>query len=198
MSSVYMMPRVSNETTNVFFALDITTEVSKSQSNALTKSSVMDGSNFSDGYTIGNPSITFTGICNYHKINRNIPGFITPNPREFSVILDKMIASFQRFTLYGNNLIPTLPNVVITSYQINQSKYSESMEVTITVEQVFVSERAQTVRLTKPETATSSDLDVTENSDSGDGSKTELEEGPVSALGALVEFTGLKIKGFND
>jgi len=190
MSSVFL---ISHE--NDFFALDVTTDVAKSQSNSLTKSSVMDGTNFSDGFTIGNPSISFSGICNYNKIDRGIAGFKIPNPKEFSVLLDKMIASFQRFTLYGNKLIPNLDNVVITNYQITQNKYSDAMEVSLTVEQVFVSERAQEVRLTKPSKATSSDLDVTEKTDSGDGSKTEVEE---EAAARTKSYLSLTYSGVSD
>lgn len=156
-------------------SLDSTVNVSKNRSNSLTKSSVMTGAQISDGYIIGNPSVTFSGICSYTKINRGrSEGNSPPDPDKFNVILDEMVLSQERFTLYGNDLIPSLDDVVILDYSINQGVFENAIEITITVEQVFVSESAQKTRVTVPSANTNGD--VTEEQDLGQGNKTQQEE----------------------
>lgn len=154
--------------------LDAITEVSKSRSNSLTKSSVMSGAQISDGYTIGNPTITFSGICSYTKVGVGRHPAVPPTPVELNTILDEMVISEERFTLYGNDLIPTLNNVVIKDYGIVQSKWLNTINVTITVEQVFVSESATRTRITRP--AADTNGDVTEEQDGGQGTKTQIKE----------------------
>jgi hypothetical protein len=131
-------------------ALDSVTEVSESQQNSVTKSSVMSGAEASDGYTIGNITVAFSGICTYSKIPRSTASVTAPNPKELNALLKKMVNSQTRFTLYGNDLIPTLNEVVITGFSVTQSRYSNAVEVSVALEQVFVTDAAQATRITKP------------------------------------------------
>ena len=168
MSVVYM-----RSSKGEVLALDATVNVTKSRNNTLTKSSVQSGAQISDGFTIGNPSITFSGVCSYTKIKRTGEE-APPTPDKLNVILDEMILSKERFTLYGNNLIPTLSDVVILSYSLVQSIYENAIDVTITVEQVFISKSAQKTRITAP--AKSTNGDVTEEEGLGQGNKTQQPE----------------------
>ena len=173
MSSVYMHSPVSGD----LLTLDTVVNVNKTASNTLTKSSIMEGSSVGDGYTKGNPKISFSGLCSYNKIIRNpVEDEIIPDPIAFHLILDEIIDSYERFTLYGNDLIPDLAEVVIVDYSITQNRYIDTIEVSLTVEQVFVSERAVTSRITQPEKAKGSDLDVREETDSGKGSKSQVDQ----------------------
>lgn len=174
MTTVYMFSPESGD----LFTLDTVTVVTKTASNTLTKSSVMEGASIGDGFTKGNPQITFNGLCSYNKIARSVQSptlqeqFI-PDPTAFNLLLDEIIDSYQRFTLYGNDLIPDLTDVVIVDYTLTQSQFIDTIEVSLTVEQVFVSRRAIRSRITQPEQLNGSDLDVREKVDSGKGSKTQ-------------------------
>ena len=169
MASVFM---VSNK--NKVLSLDSTEKVSKSRNNTLTKSSVMNGTQVSDGFTVGNPSITFNGICSYSKIMKKSEGNDAPTPAELDLILDEMVLSQERFMLYGNELIPSMKDVVIISHNVVQAVYENAVEVTLTVEQAFVSNSAQKSRVTKPSVKTKGD--VTEEQDLGQGNKTQQKE----------------------
>jgi hypothetical protein len=156
-------------------AIDATQKVTKSRRNSITKSSVMSGAQASDGYTVGNPTVTFSGVCSTTKLAINRTGSIEatqyPTPTELHDLMEEMILSEQRFTLYGNNLIPTLEDVVITSYDIIQEKWIDSVEVLITVEQVFVTKQAQETVISVPNKA--SEDEISYESDKGTGSATE-------------------------
>ena len=173
MTTVYMYSPASGD----LFTLDTVTSVNKTASNTVTKSSVMEGAAIGDGFTKGNPQVSFTGLCSYNKIVRNpVEDELIPDPIAFSLILDEIIDSYERFTLYGNDLIPDLHEVVIVDYSITQNQFIDTMEVSMTVEQVFVSERAIRTRITQPEKTKGSDLDVTEKSEEGKGTKTQVDQ----------------------
>ena len=155
-------------------ALDVTTEVSKGRAANITSYSIQDGASRADGYTVGNPSISFSGVCTYSKIRPNDGDIKYLNPSELDKVINEMIESQQRFTLYGNDLIPTLDQVVITDYSINQSDKINAVEVSVTVEQVFVSETSKKSTFTesiKPSVKTNGAY--SEETDNGDGKKTE-------------------------
>lgn len=145
--------------------LDSITSVEKSQSNSVTKSSVMSGKQASDGYTVGNPTIAFSGICTYSKLKRTNQIITPPTPEELDKIVTRMINSQTRFTMYGNALIPTMKDMVITDYRIMQDKYSNAITVSMALEQVFVSDAADVITISRPTKEAKPELP--ENSKSG-------------------------------
>lgn len=131
--------------------LDAVTTLSKSRNIAVTKSSVMSGAEVGDGIRVGNFTASFSGVCTTSKIRRRGPTeVLPPTPRELDVLLQKMVDSQKRFTLYGNHLIETIRDVVITNHVVTQEAYLDSVIVAISVEQVFVSEVARQATFTLP------------------------------------------------
>jgi hypothetical protein len=157
-----------------FLALDVTTNVSKTRSASITSSSIQSGASIADGYTIGNPSITFTGLCTDTKIRTKDGTDDFLNPFDLDLEINDMVESQERFILYGNDLIPNLEDVVITNYSVTQGQYLDTLEVTLTVEQVFISESARLSDFTstlKPSSTTNGAYE--QEKDNGDGKKVQ-------------------------
>lgn len=131
--------------------LDAVTSFSKQRSNSVTESSVMSGANVGDGIRIGNYQATFSGVCTTTKIRRRGPTeVLPPTPLELDAMLERMVLSQKRFTLYGNHLINTIPDVVITSHNVLQEVFEDSVTVSISVKQVFVADAATQATITIP------------------------------------------------
>lgn len=173
-------------------ALDVTTNVSKSRSSSITSSSVQSGASVADGYTLSNPTLTFSGVCTATKIRETKGDSYFLHPYDLDLEINSMMESQEKFILYGSDLIPNLEDVVITNYSTTQSQYEDTVDVNITVEQVFVSEAARLSDFTKSiQVAPSSKSNgAYENEvNSGDGKKTEIEASK-SLLDTTLDYYG--------
>lgn len=132
----------------------------------------MDGSQVSDGYIIGNPQVTFSGIVSYSKIRNN-----APTPQEFQIYINELIQSYTRFTFYGNALIPSLSNCVITNINVVHTNYSDAIEAVISLEQVFVNKPAIKTEIYSPiAPSVTTEGELAAKEDTGDGNKTQVDE----------------------
>lgn len=164
-------------------SLDAVTSTDKSRQNSVTQSSVMSGAKASDGYTIGNYTVNLSGLITYNKIG-TLDGTDTPDPLEFQKQLEELENNFTRFTLYGNSLISRLDNCVISGSTVTVDRYSDTINVSLSITQVFVSQQATETIIINP--TKSSEQEVSSKEDKGDGSKSEdTEEKSVGVLKSL-------------
>ena len=172
MSVVYLL---SKDGENII-ALDCTTNVSRTRSNSITTNSVMSGANASDTYTIGNQTISFTGLVTYNKTANSATD--SPDPLEFQTLLNDLVRSYTRFDLFGNDLIPTLKDCVLTEESYTQDTFEDTIRVSLSVTEVFVTDPADRTSLTVTPSVTT-EGQLADEKDGGSGSKSVV---PASTL----------------
>ncbi|QXN60112.1 hypothetical protein KUA24_45 [Vibrio phage HNL01] len=172
-------------------ALDGTESVEVSKDNSVSKSSMMDGTTISDGYSEGNKVISISGKVTYSKsLRQQLDG--TPTPLQFQRLIQQTERNHERFTLrtYKGSwpLLDDIKDCVIASNSVSITEYLDTIDVTLTIEQVFVSKSARTTYLAPQRTkqeGTSASVADTEDSTGGKGA-TEEKDNRTIAL-ALAE-----------
>lgn len=150
-------------------ALDATTNVERSRSASLTKSTIQSGATVADHYHADLPITNFSGVITDSKI-RNV----TPSVRDFANLVDELIDSKEPFILYGtpDGAIPDMKDALITSFSIlRDTNHLNSLVVNFTVGQADIGMSAKKEGVTLPSKTTEGQL--ASGKKSGTGTKTE-------------------------
>ena len=156
--------------------LDSETEISVSLPSTVTKSSVSSGQTASHEVIEGNTVITTSGIVTY---NKTVGSENNPNPITIQQEIQKLRRAGTKFTVYtydnGQPLLQDYPNCVISDVNLSATRYSDTIQCSITFEQVFVPAAAKKAFLAPLPSKTAA---PTNNSpeDTGQGTKTAEEE----------------------
>lgn len=157
-------------------ALDSEATVSVSLPSIVSKSSTMNGTSISDDVIEGNAVITVQGRVTYSKLKSQENNL---NPIEFQEAIQEARRNRNRFTVnvkdYGQPLLQDYEDCVISNVDINVDKYSDTITVGLVFEQVFVSEAAKKTYLA-PKRSEDAKPTVSDTKDSGNSSKTQVEE----------------------
>ncbi|WP_021024330.1 phage baseplate protein [Salinivibrio costicola] len=154
--------------------LDAENNISVSRNNTASTSSIMSGAVKTDGFEIGNRVVTINGVLTYSKSPRQkIDG--NPTPLSFQRLLDELVKSKQRFTLFSNKrgeqLFDDIDDCIILSHSV-QSRDLNSISASITIQEQFVTDAATVV----PNAVISAKHPgLTQESDQGSGTSTEVE-----------------------
>ncbi len=163
--------------------LDATTDVTYKRSNSSTQHSVMSGANISDTYRIGNPTISFSGMCTYSKGLRQKGN---PTPKELEKLINELVESYTRVNLLGNSLIPSLNDCVILDFSVHQADYLDAVMVDITLKQQFISNRAVVTTVKAPSKSTKGS--AADNKNGGSGKKSQADLTKYTTAAAIEEF----------
>jgi hypothetical protein len=142
----------------------------------VTKSSVSSGQTASHEVIEGNIIISTSGIVTYSK---TVSSENNPTPITLQEEIQKLRRSGSKFTVYtynnGQPLLQDYANCVISDVEFTASRFSDSIQCSITFEQVFVSAAAKKEFLKAIPSKSSA---ATNNSptDTGQGTKTAEEE----------------------
>lgn len=132
-------------------ALDVTREVTKSRSAQYSQATIFySGGKVSDNYRPDLPSISFSGVVTYTKTTQSDT---YKEPSDFSKLLDDMMDSQDLiyFTGTADNAIRDLNNCVITAYSLSRNvRYSDSLEVSLNLQQLDLSTGVQKTTISKP------------------------------------------------
>lgn len=146
MSTVYFIAS-DGET---IITLDCVESVDVSKSNSISTSSVMSGNTTSDGYEEGLKKVNINGLVTYSKSVRQQQEGI-PNPLEFQDLVDDTIRSHTKFRLYvskgKHQLLKDIEVCAIDNYSVTATEYLDSIEVSLSISEVFVSQAATTTFL---------------------------------------------------
>lgn len=130
--------------------LDCEDGITVSQSNTTTRNSVMTGKSISDSFIRGNKTVDVTGVVTYSKTPSQINDG-NPNPAQFTAHVENMINSRQRFTLFADQsyskLLRDVEDCVIASWNYVVDEYEDTITVSMTFEEQFVSQAAQVTYL---------------------------------------------------
>ncbi|ADX87894.1 hypothetical protein [Vibrio phage JSF13] len=130
--------------------LDATSAVEVNKSNTVASYSMMDGRNRSDGYSEGNKIVNINGLVTHTKsVRQQQTG--TPTPVQFQRLIESVERNHERFTLMVDSgvfpLLDNIKNCVISSRSVKVEQYLDTIEVNMTIEEVFVSKAATTTFL---------------------------------------------------
>ena len=168
--------------------LDSEASISVSLPSMVSKSSNMDGSSVSDDVIEGNAVISIQGKVTYSKLKSQEKNL---DPIQFQEALQDARRNRNRFTLYARSkdqpLLQNYDNCVIANVDITVDKYSDTITVSLTFEQVFVSLAAKKTYLA-PISSESSKPTTSETKDSGSGSKENLDKQKSTFLVKLIEY----------
>lgn len=172
--------------------LDAERDISVTRNNTASTSSIMSGAVKTDGFEIGNRVITINGVLTYSKSPRQkIDG--NPTPLSFQRLLDELIKSKQRFTLFsnkrGDQLFDDIDDCIILNHSV-QSRDLNSITASITIQEQFVTDAARTTTI-PPKLSSEVEAGLSKESDQGSGTSTETSEEDTA------NYTGLKRLGLS-
>lgn len=159
-------------------SLDTEDTISVSYPSTVTKTSTSEGVGISHGAIEENITISASGLITYSKsVAQDQAGNL--NPIEFQEHLQRCRRAGHKFTVYtfedGLPLLQDYENCVISDATVTASKYSNSVSVEISFEQVFVSEAAKKTYL-KPKPAAAAKPSAGSPDGNGQGTKTKETE----------------------
>lgn len=156
--------------------MDSTSSVSISMPASASSSSTMSGKSVSDEVIEGNVIISIVGIVTYSKMPSQINNL---DPLNLQRGLQRARRNRRRFTVYykdtGQPLMDSYKDCVLTNADVNIDKYSDSVTVNLTFEQIFVSQAAK-VSFLAPKVKEASKPTVEGTTDSSQTTSTEIEE----------------------
>lgn len=157
-------------------SLDTESSITINMPATVSSTSNMEGQTVSDELIEGNITIDVTGRVTYSKLPSQ---FNNLNPIDFQNALQRARRGRRRFTLFykdtGQALLQNYKNCVLKSATVNIGKYSDTITVSLSFEQIFISASAKKTTL-KPIVKTSAKPTVTETKDSGQSTSTKVEE----------------------
>lgn len=170
-------------------SLDVENNIQVSLPSSVSKSSNMRGVSVSDDVIEGNVTISMSGIVTYSKLESQTKNL---NPIQLQEKLQESRRNRVRFTLYikdyGQALLQNYDDCVISNVDISVGKYSDSINVSMSFEQVFVSQAAKASYLA-PKSSEASKPTTANTKDSVDGAKTQVDEDKGrTAAKAIVDF----------
>ncbi|AUR84722.1 hypothetical protein NVP1063O_055 [Vibrio phage 1.063.O._10N.261.45.C7] len=172
MAIVYFISKEGN-----IFSLGSEDNITVSQSNRSSKSSTMQGRTASDDLEEGNKTLSVSGMVSYTKTARQESNGI-PDPITFQRMLDKVISSGERFTVYtnksGKSLLDNMKDCVVIDRSVTVDRFSNAITATITFEQQFITDAATTTYL--PPQKSESVKNLASVDDSGNATKTTQSE----------------------
>jgi len=158
--------------------MDSTTTVSVSMPSTASSSSTMSGKSVSDEVIEGNLTLSLTGFVTYAKLPSQETNL---NPINFQRAIQRARRLKRRFTVYykdtGQALMESYKDCVITSFDFTIDKYSDTITVSMSFEQIFVSQAAKVGFLAAkiPKKVKESDKPTVDNITSN-GQSTSTEE----------------------
>lgn len=157
--------------------LDAERDISVTRNNTASTSSIMSGAVKTDGFEIGNRVVTINGVLTYSKSPRQkIDG--NPTPLSFQRLIDELVKSKQRFTLFSNKrgeqLFDDIDDCIIVSHSV-QSRDLNSISASITIQEQFVTDAARTTTI-PPKLSSEVEAGLSKESDQGSGTSTETSE----------------------
>ena len=170
-------------------SLDIETDIQVSLPSTVSKTSNMSGIAVSDDVIEGNANISVNGVVTYSKLSSQENNL---NPIQLQEALQESRRNRTRFTLYvkdyGQPLLKDYDDCVISNVDVSVGKYSDSINVSLSFEQVFVSQAAKATYLA-PKSSESAKPTTANTKDSSDGSKTHKDEkGSRTIVFAIKDF----------
>jgi hypothetical protein len=140
MAIVYFISKEGN-----IFSLGSEDNITVSQSNKSSKSSIMAGRSASDDLEEGNKVLSISGVVSYTKTAKQESDGV-PNPLEFQRMLDSVVSSGERFTVYtnkaGRSLLDNMKDCVVIDRSVTVDKYSNAITASVTFEQQFITDSA--------------------------------------------------------
>lgn len=162
--------------------LDNTASVNVSMPSTTSSSSTMNGSTVSDEVIEGNVTIAITGKVTYAKMESQKGNL---NPIEFEKAIQATRRNRRRFTVYynikGQPLMESYKNCVLTSCDFTIDTYSDTITVSITFEQIFVSKAAE-VAFLSPRYKESDKPTIQPKGDNGTSTKTLVPEKEATSI----------------
>lgn len=135
---------------NEYICIDCTKSVEFSQNNTINSHSVVSGKQVADDYMIGNKVVQIEGVVTYAKNGRQFAEG-NPTPQQFQNFIDSLVDNKTRFELNArqvkNQLLRNINNCVITARNETVDTYIDSLKVSLTLTEVFVSESAKATYL---------------------------------------------------
>ena len=124
-------------------SLDIESSIIVNMPSSISKTSNMSGVSSSDEVIEGNITIDVVGRVSYSKTPSQQDNL---TPKEFKDALQACRRNRRKFTLYSKEthqqLVDSYPDCVLANAQVEVGKYTDTIDVQLTFEQVFVSDAA--------------------------------------------------------
>lgn len=159
--------------------LDTESSIQVNLPSTVSKTSIMSGQTASDEVIEGNATISISGIVTYAKIKERQGVDPVPNPIELQNHIQDTRRKRRKFTVFvkdsGQPILEDYENCVISDVSFVVDRFSDAITVSITFEQVFVSETARKTYLA-PQRKESVKPSTAETTDSGQTTKTEEKE----------------------
>lgn len=142
MSVAYLYDGDSN-----LIEMDVTTNVNLSRQARATQSSVMSKKAAADTLVVENPTVELVGIVSLNKRtaknNTTTQDQQIPTPIVFQGYLDGLMEDQTIFTLYRDERLgKKMKNMVLVGYQINQGKYINTVNVRLSLQQIYITDAA--------------------------------------------------------
>lgn len=158
-------------------ALDCEESIEISKQNQVSNYSVMGGDTVSDGYSEGNKIVNLSGKVTYTKSStQQTQG--TPNPIELQDMLDSFSRNHYRFRMYTDDsalpLLRGIENCMLGSSQVSLGGWRDTIQVDMTINEIFVSQAARVTEL--PPIPTQETSKTTKDPEKGSGGKTTASE----------------------
>lgn len=130
-------------------SLDSETQVTVNMPSTVSQTSNMSGSTVSDDVIEGNITISVSGLVTYAKMESQSSNL---DPLAFQKAIQVARRNRRKFTLYykdtGQPLLQSYTNCVIENCNLLVDRFSDTITVDMTFQQIFVSAAATTTTLT--------------------------------------------------
>jgi len=170
---------ISNDDEDII-CMDAESNINVSRQNRASTSSIMTGAVVTDGFDIGNRTISISGVVTYSKTTRQkVAG--NPDPLQFQQRLNQLIKSKKRFTLFSNKqgevLFEDIDDCIIVNHSVN-SKSLNSLECTLTIQEQYITDAARKT-VVEGQMSQESKKGMDQRKDQGKGTSTEAKEDEV-------------------
>lgn len=170
----------------ITITLDAVENVNYSRNVNVSTTTMFNGAKISDHARSELPVVTFNGIVTRTKVDNQY----RLSPTEFTKAMDTLVDSGELMSFYGtqDGAIPNLKRCYITNFVVGRdSETSDSIKVTISLQQLDINNALQKTTLYAPSQAT--DGQMASNPDnSKSGSKTEN----TAAVRAVLRKKGIR------
>ena len=140
----------------VSVSLDVVSDVTYSRSGQPTTSTIFNGAKISDHYRPDLPTLNIQGVVTAIK-TKATSNYLTPE--EFDTFINTLMDSQSLLTFIGteDQAIKDMSNVVISAYtETRNVKYSDSLKITLTLQQLDISNSVKKTVFTDPLIASNS------------------------------------------
>ena len=172
MSLVYFL----DEDGSTRVSLDTESSIVVNMPSSVSKTSNMSGTSVSDEVIEGNITIEVSGKVSYSKTNSQEDNL---DPAAFKTALQACRRNRRKFTLYSSEthqqLVDSYPDCVLTNANVTVDRYTDTITVQLSFEQIFVSDAA-TVTTIKAVPSEAAKPTVGDPSNTGQSTGTTLSD----------------------